>query len=172
MKFSGTIEELNDAEVVSSIQEPTAEELALLLDAVEARVRSTAPMILPLLVSDLPNEGIGFVWPQGISHLRNQAQSPKRFSISPVRLSELIVQHDDTFPEFMYHSHPRGEANLSSDDWRNLRFNWYEGAFRVPWVVFPMRAERSNYADWKAGKVTGAKAGLYTPDLYRTIHLS
>lgn len=147
------------------------DELNLILDTVEARVRDTAPMILPLLVSDLPNEGIGFVWAQGISHLRNQAQSPSRFSISPTRLSELIAQYDGELPQFMYHSHPRGEANLSPDDWRNLRYNWYDGEFMVPWVVFPMRPHGSNYDDWQNGKIAEAKAGLYTPELYRTIHL-
>lgn len=150
---------------------PSEDEIGLLLDTVEARIRETAPMILPLLVSDLPNEGVGFVWPQGISHLRNQAASPERFSLSPTRLSELIVEHNHELPQFMYHSHPNGAANLSSDDWRNLRHNWHTEGFYVPWVVVPMRARNSNYSDWEYGKVTGAKIGIYSPDLYRIIHL-
>lgn len=141
------------------------------VDSIELRVRETAPMVLPLLVSDLPNEGIGFVWPQGISHLRNQAESPHRFAISPTRLSELIVENDDSYPQFMYHSHPSGQLNLSSDDWRNMRHNWHEG-FHVPWVVYPMRTERDSYDDWKAGKVANTRVGIYTPEHYKTIVLT
>jgi proteasome lid subunit RPN8/RPN11 len=148
----------------------TLDSCTAMVEAIAPRVRDTAPMILPLLVSDLPNEGVGFVWLQGISHVRNQAQSPHRFSFSPTRLSELISENHDVDPQYMYHSHPSGQLNLSSDDWMALRHNWHEG-FRVPWVVFPMRAGRDSYDDWKLGKVADTRVGIYTPEHYRTIVL-
>ena len=152
------------------VAEVTVESCVELVNSLESRVRETAPMVLPLLVSDLPNEGVGFVWAQGISHIRNQAQSPTRFSFSPTRLSELIAEQGNIDPQFMYHTHPSGQLNLSTDDWMALRHNWHEG-FHVPWVIYPMKPVKESYDDWKMGKVTGTRVGIYTPEHYKTFAL-
>lgn len=142
---------------------------AIYLRGTELVINREYHKIMAHFFDDLPNECVGLVWNDGhIQRLRNQANSPKRFSISKPQLAEKLTEReeqDGIFLMAIYHSHPGGSPQLSGPDKKSFRAQ-HESGLRIPWLVVTEKKARLWFMDKKNGEETGMIGSfLFEPTL-------
>lgn len=114
---------------------------------------------------DLPNECIGLIWNTGeIQRLRNQADSPVRFSISKAQLAERLAEKDvedsNCYLMAIYHSHPGGNTLLSKADVRSFRAQ-HESGLEIPWLTVTETNARLWFMEKENGELTDKIGSFY-----------
>lgn len=86
----------------------------------------------------MPEEVVGLILSDGTTRpLINQARSSTRFEVSFAQMAEALasINPHTHLVYAIYHSHPAGSLNPSTDDQNQMRAAWSDAGLTLPWVI-------------------------------------